>query len=322
MNDKVDCDQPAVSTEKKILWFVFRLSVSVALVVWIFKSVDVGAFTQAAISPRVIPMIAMVVFSLFFVFLGGMKLWVLMRGFSPIPLKRFMAYFFFAGSVGSLVPAIIGDFTLIGLAKRSQIPIHQSVSALLMDRFITIIVAVFIFTPFTIALVSSVSPLYIILLTSASVLLSGGLVWIVYKFAPSALGKVAVMKNFWVAFSLYFTTYRKDLSINMIVCGLRGIVSGLTLIFALMAADLNPPVFATLCISNSLSIITHIPVSLSGLGFFEGSGLLLFEAIGMNREKVLAGLFYHRLYIIIWAALTALVLTRSASRKPRPEGGV
>jgi uncharacterized membrane protein YbhN (UPF0104 family) len=307
--DKDDRDPPSASIGKKILWFIFRFSVSIALIVWIFKSIDLSLFKQVAVSPRVAPTIAMIAFSLLFVFLGGLKLWVLMRSFSPITLKRFMGYYFLAGSVGSLAPAIIGDFTLIGLVKRSKMSIHQSVSALLMDRFITIIVAVFIFTPFTIALVLPVRSIHIILLTTASALLSGGLVWIVFRFAPSIWREVEIMNNFWKAFSLYFTKYRKDLSINIIICGLRGIISGMTLIFALMAANLNPPVFPTICISNSLSILTHIPISLSGLGVFEGSGLLLFEAIGMNRERVLAGLFYHRVYIIIWAVLTAVILT-------------
>lgn len=302
-------DSSSVSNLKKISWFIFRLAVSIALILWIFKSVDLSLFKQVAVSPRAVPMIAMIAFSLLFVFLGGLKLWVLVRSISAITLKHFMGYYFLAGSVGSLAPAIVGDFTLVGLMKRGKTPIHRTVSAILMDRFITILFAVFVFTPFTLVFVLPVKPLPVILLTIASALLSGGLAWIVFRFAPSLWGNVEIMNRFWNAFSVYFTEYRKDLWINMIICGLRSIVSGMTLIFALMAADLNPPVFSTICISNSLSILTHIPISLSGLGVFEGGGLLLFEAIGMNKERILAGLFYHRVYIIIWAALTAGILT-------------
>jgi len=48
-------------------------------------------------------------------------------------------------------------------------------------------------------------------------------------------------------------------------------------------------------------------VTLSGLGIYEGGGLVLFEALGLNREQVLAGLFYQRVYIIIWSLLTAAI---------------
>jgi uncharacterized membrane protein YbhN (UPF0104 family) len=305
---KDDRDSSSVSNLKRILWFIFRFLVSIALILWILKSVDLKMFKQLAVSPQVAPTIAMIAFSLLFVFLGGLKLWVLMRSISSISLKHFIGYYFLAGSVGSLAPTIIGDFTLVGLMKRNKTSIHQTVSALLMDRFITLVYAVFVFTPFTLVLTLPVRPLSVILLTTASASLSGGLVWIVFRFAPSVWGKVEMMNRFWKLFSLYFTKYRKDLSINMIIGGLRSIVSGMTLIFALMAANLTPPVFSTICISNSLSILTHIPISLSGLGVFEGSGLLLFEAIGMNKERVLAGLFYHRVYIMIWASLTAGIL--------------
>jgi uncharacterized membrane protein YbhN (UPF0104 family) len=84
-------------------------------------------------------------------------------------------------------------------------------------------------------------------------------------------------------------------------------VSGIALIFALMAANVSPPFFSTICITNSLSVLTHIPVSLSGLGIYEGGGLILLEALGLNREQVLAGLVYQRIYIVIWSLATAAV---------------
>jgi len=298
-----------VSLGRKISSFVLRLAVSLALIFLIFKSIDLRVFTEVVVSPNLLPVFAMVIFSIFFVFLGGLKLWILFRGFSPIKLWLFTGYYFLAGSVGSLAPAIFGDVTLIGLAKRSQIPFHKSISAILMDRFITMVIALFIFTPFTLVFVLPVEPGFIFLLTAATFVLSVGFVWISLRFAPSLFGKLAVTKRFWESFSLFFSQYRSNLYINFLISGLRAIVSGITLILALMAANLSPPFFATICISNSLSILTHIPVSLSGLGLFEGGGLILFEAIGLNREQVLAGLLYHRVYIIIWAVLTSLVLT-------------
>jgi uncharacterized membrane protein YbhN (UPF0104 family) len=298
-----------VSAWRRIFSFVFRLAVSIALLLWIFKSVDLGIFAEVVVSPKILPIIAMIGFSLFYVFLGGLKLWILFRDFSPISMRLFIGYFFLAGSIGSLAPAIFGDFTLIGLAKRSQIPVHKSISAILVDRFITLVIALFIFTPFTLIFVLPVKSTYVLAVTAISVALFGGLLCISVRFAPFLFGKFSATKRFWESFSIFFKGDRTSLYANIIVSGLRGIISGITLIFALMAANINPPLIPTICISNSLSIITHIPVSISGLGVFEGSGLLLFEAVGLNREQVLAGLLYHRMYIIIWAFLTSLVLT-------------
>jgi len=306
-------DDPEVKRElspgRRIFSFMLRFIVSLALLVLIFRAIDFGVFSEIVLSLKIWPFIFMIVFSLFFVFLGGLKLWFLYREFNPISPWLFTGYYFLAGSIGSLAPAIFGDVTLIGLAKRSRIPIHKSISAILMDRFITLVIALFIFTPFTLVFVLPVHPGYIFLLTLAILILTAGFAWMSMRFAPSLFGKFRITKMFWESFFLFFSRYRPALYMNLLITGLRSVVSGVTLILALMAANLNPAFWATVCISNSLSVLTHIPVSLSGLGLFEGSGLILFEAIGLNKEQVLAGLLYHRMYIIVWAALTSLVLT-------------
>ena len=292
---------------RKMSSFAIRFAVSLALVVWIFKSVDLTAFEQVAVSPNLVPMLAMIGFSLLFVFLGSVKLWVLFKGFSHINRWLFTGYFFLAGSVGSLAPAILGDLTLIGLAQRSKITFHESLSALLMDRLITLMTSLFIFTPFTLVFVLPLRSLYVLMLTLLSAILLGGLIWITVLFAPALFDRFLITRRFWGSFSLYFTRYRTNLYSNVFISILRGIVSGIALIFALMTTHLTPPFFPTLCITNSLSLITYIPISLSGLGLYEGGGLILFESIGLNREQVVAGLFYQRLYIILWALLTITV---------------
>jgi len=93
--------QPKRPKGQKIFSFIFRFAVSVVLLVWIFKSVDLSIFSEIIVSPSLLPITAMVVFSVFYVFLGGLKLWVLFRGFSPMSLPLFTGYFFLAGSVGS-----------------------------------------------------------------------------------------------------------------------------------------------------------------------------------------------------------------------------
>ena len=299
--------QPKRPKSQKIFSFIFRFAVCVVLLLWIFKSVDLGIFSEIVVSPSLLPIVAMVVFSVFYVFLGGLKLWVLFRGFSTISLPLFTGYFFLAGSVGSLAPTIFGDFTMVGLARQSLIPVHRSVSAILTDRFITMVIAVFIFTPFTLIFVLPVKPLFIIALMGILALLLGCLIWTSVRFAPLLFDKFSMTKRFWESFTPYFKGDRKNLYANILIGGFRGIISGITLILALMAANVSPPFFSTICITNSLSILTHIPVSLSGLGIYEGGGLVLLEALGLNREQVLAGLFYQRVYIIIWSLVTAAV---------------
>ncbi len=142
---------------RRTVFFILRFTVSIALVVWIFSSIDWGIFKDIIISPKPYPLAAFVIFSLLFVFLGGMKLWVLLRTLHPMGLWHFSAYYFLTSSVGSLIPSIFGDFTLAALMKKNQIDYHKSFSIIILDRLITLLIAVFIFTPFTLIFILPVS---------------------------------------------------------------------------------------------------------------------------------------------------------------------
>jgi len=64
--------------------------------------------------------------------------------------------------------SIFGDFTLAALMKKNQIDYPKSFSIIILDRLITLLIAVFIFTPFTIILVLPVSPIMVWAITSAA----------------------------------------------------------------------------------------------------------------------------------------------------------
>ncbi len=313
-----NCDEGVAkrSVFRKTVSFIARFLISAALIVWIFKFIDFGIFKESVLSPKLVPLASLVLYGILFVFLGGFKLWILFRNYAVISCGQFLKYFFFSSSIGSIAPAILGDVTLIALAKRIEVSAYQSVSAILLDRFITLFIAVFVFTPFTIIYVTSISPVHVLYLTIACFVFSVFIVWFIVKYSPRILNKYAVTKELWEAFAHLYRNRRTDLYNNLFITLVRAIVSGFTLVAAFQAAGLHPPVIPTVSAANSLSILTHIPISISGLGVFEGSGLLFFEAIGLNKEKVLAGFFFHRLYVIVWALLTAIIIASlSAYRK-------
>lgn len=309
-NTIMDPDMTRVKsfTPRRILSLVVRLSVTIALVVWICQSIDWGIFKQIVISPQPAPLAAFIAFSLFFVFLGGLKLWILLRSFHPMGLWRFSVYFFLASAIGSLIPSIFGDFTLAALMKRSRIAYHKSISIIVLDRFLTLILAVFVFTPVTLVLVLPVSALKIGVLTMVTLITSILVSWLSASMLPRIFNQFATIRDFWGTIGDFIRHDRLSLWMNVGVGFFRGCISGVALAFALMAANLQPALFQTICIANSLAVVTHIPVSISGMGLYEGGGMFLFERIGLQREMVLAGLLYQRAYILIWSVVTIIIL--------------
>ena len=53
--------------------------------------------------------------------------------------------------------------------------------------------------------------------------------------------------------------------------------------------------------TNSISLLNLLPVSLAGLGVYEGGGVMLFSRLGFDPERVFAALIYQRVYIIIYS---------------------
>lgn len=293
---------------RKFASFSLKLLISTALIVWILKLIDFDVFKESVFSPKPIPLIYLVFCGISFTILGGFKLWLLFRNYAPIGCGHFLKCFFFSSSIGTIAPAILGDFTLIAFAKRMDVSTYKSVSAILLDRLITLLIAVFIFTPITIIYVTSILPVFVMVLTIACFGFSVCIVWGIVKYAPRILTRYELSKELMEAFSHLYRRKRSDLYYNFFISLVRAIVSGFTLVAAFYAADLNPPLLPSLGAANSLSILTHIPISISGFGVFEGSGLFFFEALGLNKEKVLAGFFFHRLYVIAWSLLTAIIL--------------
>jgi len=74
-------------------------------------------------SPRWLPLLGMAGCGIIFIFLGGFKMWLLLSIFVPVRLSVFTWYFFLTVSIGSLIPAIFGDLSLIGLLRRDGIPV-------------------------------------------------------------------------------------------------------------------------------------------------------------------------------------------------------
>jgi uncharacterized membrane protein YbhN (UPF0104 family) len=310
MEDQISNDRMARKATgwQRTVSLVLRFTVSIALVVWIFQSIDWGIFKNIIISPKPYPLAVFIIFSSFFVFLGGLKLWVLLRTIHPMGLWRFSAYYFLTSSVGSLIPSIFGDFTLAALMKKNQIDYHKSFSIIILDRLITLLIAVFIFTPFTIIFVLPVSPIMVWTITAAVLAITLSALCLSASFLPIIFQRFSATRRFWEATTVFFHEKRSSLWVNVLIGLFRGVISGVTLALALMLANLTPDLFSTVCLANSLSVVTHIPISISGLGLYEGGGLILFERIGLQREMVLAGLLYQRAYIIVWSLATIIII--------------
>ena len=83
-------------------------------------------------------------------------------------------------------------------------------------------------------------------------------------------------------------------------------------------ADLLPVTIIT----NSLSLLIYLPISVSGVGVYEGGAVAAFSYLGLSSERVLAAFVFQRLYMIgsslVFLALSRVLLPTSAASHSPP----
>lgn len=297
---------------RRAIGWILRLGLTVAILVWVFWHLDLDSFKQVVVSPHWIPLLGMALTGLLFILAGGVKLWLLVRVFAPIRLPLFVAYYFVTGSVGSLIPSWLGDASMVALLRSEDIPIRQGLSAVAVDRAITLAIYAFVFTPCTATILWNID--YVFWLALAFAVAIGGIVlvrlstrlrltWIIRRWPQ--------LSQIWDVLSELLKKHPLNLIGNIFVTLIRCLLSGISVQWALLAAGQVGELFPTTCIANSLSIISLLPIALGGVGVYEGSGLVLFKAIGLNSEAVFAALVYQRIWIILSSAfivIAALIL--------------
>ncbi len=293
---------------RKVFSWSLRLSITAAAVIWILCYLDLNTFKDVLISPRWLPLSAMIAAGLVFMFLGALKLWLLIKVFAPANFSLFVSYFFLAVSVGSVAPTVLCDISLLALLKNEGIPTSQGLSAVLVDRVITLAVCVVLFMPCAFLFLV---PIDNFLLVSFGLILVLGLIswrWLWRKLMFSNIfRRFPAVYRFQQALSDLVSQHWQSLLWNVGITIIRGIVSGLSIIFAFMAVEQPASLFPTICITNSLSLISLLPITIGGLGVYEGSGILIFEKLGLCAERVLVALTYQRANIIFMSLLILLL---------------
>ena len=289
-----------------------RLAGTLGMLAWLWTQLDLQALQGVVARPAVWPLLAMVGLAWLFVLLGGMKFWVLGKALTPLPWIVFLRHFLVATAFGTFTPASLGDFSLAALLRREQVPVHESLAVILLDRVVTMGMYGTIFVPLTFGLLLHTASLWWIplgvLLSVVLLLLLNSLVAVrqmarcVLAYCPWPLLVACVATT-----SVLLRQHPWYLASNVGLTFLRCLVSGLVVLCALWAAGEHPPFFPVLAATNTIAILNLLPVSLAGLGVYESGGVALLGYMGLHQERVFVALAYQRVYVLLSSALILAV---------------
>ena len=308
-----------------LAWWV-RLLVGVGLIVLILHALDLRQFRGVLFAPRWWPLTGMVATALVFALLGGLKIWIVLTALQSIPLVTVLRHYIVATSLGAFTPAALGDFSLVGLLRRQGVPIHRGLSVMLVDRGITVALAALVYLPLTLLLVfPSRRWLWLPVLLGVGLASILGLnaigrvrrwlgTHLVSRYAPR-------MAQFLRTGSDLLRAYPAVLLSDAGVTVARTLVGGVVIEMALLAAGTRAGFVPVVALTNSLTLLNFVPISVSGVGVYEGGAVALFTRLGLSSERVLAAFLFQRAYIILfslmWLALSRWLL-RGAARPALP----
>jgi uncharacterized protein (TIRG00374 family) len=314
MSDSVGKRDGTGLTTGRLLNWSARFAVAAVLLWLILRSVDLQEFSQVVIAPKWVPLIIMVVTALVFMFLGAVKLWILLGALAPVRLMTVVRYDVVAMAFGTFTPAAVGDFSLVAFLRREGVPAHQGLSTMLIDRAVTLALYGLVYLPLTLVLVVRTDQmLWLPVAMAVAIAIVLGLNWtppfrqwlrerVVRRYVPR-------LEDFLRTFSDLLRMHPSRLLANIAVTLVRAVVAGAVIYAALLAAGTSADFLLVTVITNSLSLLNLIPISLSGFGLYEGGAVMIFGYLGLDSERVFAAFVFQRVYTIV-SSLVFLALTR------------
>jgi uncharacterized protein (TIRG00374 family) len=311
------------SARHPLLAWGARLGVAIVLVLLILRSVDLSEFSRVVVSPSWLPLGSMVITALSFMSLGAVKIWILLGALAPIRLVTVLRYDVVAAAVGTFTPAAVGDFSMVAFLRREGIAAHQGLSSMLVDRAITLAMYGLVFLPLTLVLVVRTDQLLwmpVLVALAITTVLSVNLITPFRQWLRERVVRPYVprLEDFLRTFSDLLRGHPLRLAANVAVTLLRAVVAGAVIYSALLAAGTRADFLLVTVITNSLSLVNYIPISLSGIGLYEGGAVAVFGYLGLDSERVFAAFVFQRAYMIasslVFLALTRLMLPAAEVR--------
>jgi uncharacterized membrane protein YbhN (UPF0104 family) len=294
-----------------------RLLVAAGFVTIILHNLNLGEFRAVVIAPQWLPLAGMAGAGLLFMLLGGFNIWIMLSALEPVRLATVLRHYVVATSLGTFTPAALGDFSLVSLLRREGIPVHRGLSVMLVDRGVTLALYGLVYLPLTLLLILAARQwlwLPVVLGAAAALVLGLNLIaslrrWlrerVVRRFLPQ-------LEELLRSGSDLLRAYPAYLLADVAVTVARSVVSGVVIDMALLAAGIRGGFFPVVVLTNSLSLLNYLPISLSGVGVYEGGAVALFTRLGLSSERVFAAFVFQRAYIIVssllWFALSRLLL--------------
>ncbi|MEM6797344.1 MAG: lysylphosphatidylglycerol synthase transmembrane domain-containing protein [Acidobacteriota bacterium] len=330
--------QRPASAGRKRLIFALRLALTAALLALLARWIDPRAAREALASGDPRFLLALVLVRPFLILVRGLRIWHLVRVTSerPLPLASAVGWHFVSVHLGVFTPAGLGELSMAYfLRRRHRVSEEHTVAAMMLDKLITLGV---------LSILGLVGAILYLGIDARAWLAGAALAGLAALWALSrgltdrdgvedpgqdagSPSKRSVGRRIILTLrSAGEVLARRPGAIlaNVAAAVLQSLLftAQIWLCFRMFGAGVS--FFGIFWISGLGRLVNLLPITLGGLGVYEGSMVLLLEQLGTTRELALAAVLIPRTltWLIAGAVAGAALWSGSASLlSRRPSGG-
>lgn len=283
----------------------------------------VGLGNLAASFARIDAGLALMVvgLSVIWLFLGGLKVWLLLRKLTPVKLLTFLPIYGTSYAALQLLPGQLGDASQVLLLRKYDVSVARSGAAYVADKtislgwlFLVSAYGVWRFMP------SANHSLLVLLPVLAIAGAIAGLALL--RWLPARAGSLfARLRN--VVWSLLeqlgsMRHHRGALLLSLVSTLARWLLNAAIYFYLFAAFDQALPFEAAATMPFMSSMVGYVPVTVGGAGTTEMTAVFLYGIVGAESAAVLAAYLFQRLQLV---TISLLVVALSPLLGGRREAG-
>lgn len=293
---------------KKGLKFFLKLSIGIVILFVLFYKIGFLEICKTIIKVNIYYLILVVLLYIFPFIIATLNIKILLDPIKVVNFWRLFKYYMLSWSIGLFVPGKIGEFSLIYFLKKADISVGQGTAVSIIDKIITAITLSFltVLTFFIFFTAAETIRLILILFVIFMILLF----FMVTKIGREIIKKYILrkyaekFKGFSKTFFYYLKNKKIILFINFILTFVKWILNSVIIAILFLAFDINVNFFYIILITATTTIVSLIPITISGLGVKESVAVFLFNQISVPAEVVVSVFLIFTILSYIVAALS------------------
>ena len=281
-------------------YLLFKIIIGITLFLSVYTRIGFSNVFEKLLTVNIIFLIGYIMLKFFSLFFNALNLYImLIPSKVKLKLREVWKYASISWAFGLLVPGKIGEFSLVYLLKKKKIDYGEGLAISMLDKILTFItlfsfglLGLLLFLPNIIIYVSIIFTIIIL-----------SIIYFIYKDSYIDKILIFILKNkikhirkFKEVTKLYIKKHYNLIILNLIVTALKWGLTAFTISILFMGFGIYIPFYKVLFIQSIITIISLIPITISGLGVAEPTGIFLYGLIGIP-QSISASMFLIALFV-------------------------